>query len=92
MLFHREFVGILYAARRSTACITMRCIQYQSRHNVHGRTNGISMPVDRGSLANHGARVSVGRYEHLLQLRVLNRGDPCGLIGSIFEELISKRG
>ena len=86
--FHREFVTIPYAARRSTACITMHCIQYQRRHNVYGWTwanqQGISPPVDRGSLANHCARVSIGRFEQLLQLVVLKRGDPRALLDLYF--------
>ena len=89
----------LYCKQREGVLRVLQCTVHNitnidtTRMGEPGRTNRayISPLVDRGSLANHGARVSVGRFEQLnitiSYKLVLKRGDPCALLGSIIISL-----
>ena len=41
---------------------------------------------------NHGARVCVGKFERLLQLVLLKRGDPRALFGCMFLDIFAVSG
>ena len=89
---HVIFIGslLLYCMQRKGVLHVLQCsFQYKCRYTMYGRTNGIS-PVDWGSLANHGTRVSVGKFEWLSQLLLLlRRRDPHALLGSMFLDIFA---
>ena len=43
-------------------------------------------------MANHGVRVSVDKFEQLLQLLILRPGDPHALLGSMFLDIFAVSG
>ena len=77
--FHSEFVAIPYAAL-STVCV-LQCTMYNTKVGTPCTWASGALPVEWGSLANHGATVSVGKFERLLQLVLLRFGDPRALFG-----------
>ena len=82
--FHREFMGVYRYTVRSAK---EYCVYYNT---VNTNIGTPCMGELTGSLANHGARVSFGKFERLLLL--LRRGDPRAFLGSMFLDTFAVSG
>ena len=92
------FIGSLSLYRTQhgvrTACITYTVvyIQYKRRHTVYmyGRA-GLRRSTE-ARWPNHGARVTVGKFERLLQLVLLRLWDPRALFRCMFLDIFAVSG